>query len=180
MRHADVFPAVGSISGDCSFEHCFGGELLACLRGLVAHDGDPARFLASFLEEPDLSGDGHAVIMVLAMAACYSPNPASPLGFDLPMDLRTGERIASVWERWLEFDPVTLAPRYADALQRLECLHIECGLQDEAHLQWGARILVRRLRELGVECDHEEHPGGHRRIDHRWPPLLAKLARALA
>ena len=54
------------------------------------------------------------------MSAAYSPNANAPLGFDLPMDLRTGARIDAVWKRWLEFDPVVACERYADNLKKLE------------------------------------------------------------
>jgi enterochelin esterase family protein len=154
--------------------------MLACLRGLVPHGGDPARFLEAFLEKPDLSGDGHAVINVLAMSAAYSPNPQSPLGFDLPMDLRTGELVPEVWERWLAFDPLRACERQRDALASLELLHLECGLRDEFHLQWGLRRLVARLRELGVACHHEEHEGGHFGTDGRFGLLFPKLIAALS
>ena len=174
-----VFHAVASISGDCAFENVFGSEILAALRGLLPYDGDPARFLTQFLQDPDLSGDGHAVINVLAMAACYSPNPESPLGFDLPFDLETGERRHDVWKRWLAFDPLHAVEHHVEALRRLEALHIECGLADEFHLQWGARRLSRRLTELEIEHVHEEHPGGHRGIDRRYAPLLTRFAERL-
>ena len=179
MRHPDVFPVAASISGDCDFEASLAPELLACLRGLVPFDGDPARFLEAFWTEPNLDGDAHAVINVLAMAACYSPNPDSPLGFDLPMDLRTGARIESVWQRWLEFDPLLACERYAANLRKLESLHLECGLRDEYHLQWGLRKLADKLRALGVRFDHEEHEGSHRGIAHRYQVVLPKLVRAL-
>jgi len=178
MHHPGVFQAVASISGDCDFEALFAGELLACLRGLVPHGMDPARFLAAFDKKPDLDGDGHAVLMVLAMAACYSPNPDAPLGFDLPIDLETGSRIDDVWARWLAFDPLQAAPAHAEALGGLRLLHLECGLADEFHLQWGLRKLVRLLADLDIACEHEEHDGGHRGIDHRWPAVLSKLAQA--
>jgi enterochelin esterase family protein len=180
MRHSETFRAVASISGDVAFEDSLGPELLACLRGLVPHQGDPARFLAAFRADPDLSGDGHAVINVLAMAACYSPDLASPLGFDLPMDLRTGERNQAVWKRWLDFDPLHAVAEHSASLKRLRLLHIECGLRDEFHLQWGTRRLSDRLRELGVPHDHEEHEGGHRGLDPRLLALLPKLIAALA
>lgn len=180
MHHPGIFHACASISGDCNFENTFGHELLACLRGLVPHGGDPARFLESFRADPRLEGDAHAVVNVLAMAACYSPNPDSPLGFDLPVDLETGERIEHVWRRWLAFDPVVAAREHADALRALDWLHVECGLADEFHLQWSARVLSRTLRELGVVHTHEEHPGGHRGIDHRFGPVLAEMARVLS
>jgi len=180
MQHPGFFRACASISGDVAFDVMFPGEFLACMRGLLPLDMDPARFLERFYAEPDLSGDGHAVINVLAMAACYSPNPASLLGFDLPFDLETGELVPAVWERWLAFDPLVAVERHADALRDLELLHIECGLNDEFHLQWGARRLARKLTELGVPHTHEEHEGGHRGIDHRYGPVLARLAGVLA
>ncbi len=180
MFHPDLFGAVASISGDCSFEDSLGPELLACLRGLVPFQSDPSPFLESFLSEPDLSGDAHAVINVLAMAACYSPNPASPLGFDLPMDMRTGERIEPVWRRWLEFDPLNAVGRHAENLKRLRLLHLECGLRDEYHLQWGTRRLSDKLRTLGIRHDHEEHDGAHRGLDHRLLAVLPKLIAALS
>ncbi len=179
MRHPEHFPAVASISGDCNFEFCYGPELLACLRGLLEHDGDPARFLEAFAANPDLGGDGHAVIMTLAMAAAYSPDPESPLGFELPIDLQTGERRPDVWQRWLAFDPLVAAPRHADALRRLAFLHVECGLRDEFHLQWGARQLVRLLRSLDVPVHAEEHPGGHRGLDPRVLAVLPAMIAAL-
>ena len=176
MQHPDLFGRVASISGDCGFDALFPAEIHACLRGLVAYDGSPATFLERFFESPDLSGDGHAIINTLAMAACYAPNPASPLGFDLPFDLETGELIDAVWQRFLAFDPIVAAREHRDSLASLETLHLECGLRDEFHLQWGARRLSRTWRELGIEHEHVEHPGSHRGIDSRFPPLFAKLA----
>ena len=179
MVRPGLFSACGSISGDCGFENTFPGEFLACLRGLVAYDMDPARFLDAFYQEPDLSGDGHAIINTLAMAACYSPNPDSPLGFDLPFDLATGELVPEVWERWLDFDPLRTVERHADALGGLRYLHVECGLTDEFHIQWGTRRLARALTRLDVTHVHEEHPGGHFRTDGRYLELLPRLIRAL-
>jgi len=179
MRHPDVFPVCASISGDCCFEYGYASEFLVALRALGRFDGDPARFLEAFRARPKLDSEGHAAINLLAMSACYSPNDKSPLGFDLPVDLRTGERIDEVWQRWLEFDPVVACERYADALKQLELLHVEAGRNDEFHLQFGLRILVRRLRELGIGHEHEEHDGGHFDLDERYDLLLPKLIAAL-
>ena len=172
MRHPGVFQACASISGDCGFDALFPAEFLSCLRGLLAFDSDPGAFLEAFYEKPDLSGDGHALINTLAMAACYSPNPESPLGFDLPFELETGELIEDTWQRWLAFDPLVACAEHAADLRALKRLHVECGLRDEFHLQWGARRLVRKLAELDVPCTHEEHAGGHRGIDARVLQVL--------
>jgi len=179
MRHPELFPVCASISGDCHFAVSYASSFLPALRGLVPHQLDPARFLAKFLAEPKLSGDDHAVIEVLAMSACYSPNPASPLGFDLPFDLATGERIPAVFERWLAFDPLVACERHAEALRGLELLHLECGMRDEFHLQWGLRVLSKKLNALGIPHDHEEHEAGHMDIDHRYRLLFPKLIRRL-
>jgi len=172
MHHPGTFQGAASISGDCGFDALFPGEFLGCLRGLLEWES-PRAFLEAFHSRPDLSGDGHALINTLAMAACYSPNPRSELGFDLPFDLETGELVDEVWQRWLAFDPLVACVPHAEALRGLERLHIECGRRDEFHLQWGARRLVRKLRELGVDCTHEEHEGGHRGIDDRVIGFLA-------
>ena len=131
MRHADVFPAAASISGDCHFEYGYAAEFLAALRGLEAVGGDARAFLDGFYESPKLDGDGHAVINLLAMSACYSPNDDAPLGFDLPIEERTGRRRTDVWDRWLSFDPVTMIESHADAWRSLDWLHLECGKRDE-------------------------------------------------
>lgn len=180
MRHPEMFGAVGSISGDVAFEDSLGPGLLAMLRGLLPFGGDPARFLEAFAAAPDLSGDGHAVISALAMAACYSPDPDAALGFALPVDLATGARIESVWRRWLAFDPLHAVAEHAANLKRLRLLHLECGLRDEYHLQWGTRRLSARLRDLGVPHRHVEHAGGHRGLDPRFFELLPDLIGALA
>ena len=75
------------------------------------------RWLEEFSEKHDLGGDGHAAINVLAMSACYAPNPESPLGFDLPFDPETCARRADVWARFLAFDPVEAAREHTAALQ---------------------------------------------------------------
>lgn len=179
MRHPERFRVVASIAGDCCFEHCYAPDFLRALRGLLPHRSDPQRFLEAFHEEPRLEGDAHAVLSTLAMAACYSPSPASRLGFDLPFDLETGERRTDVWERWLAFDPVRACERHADAWRSLELLHLECGRKDEFHLQFGLRVLVKKLRALGIPHEHEEFDGGHFDVHRRYTTLFPKLITAL-
>ncbi len=179
MRRAGLFQAVASIAGDSHFEFGYASDFLAAARGLEASGKTPAEYLAAFLQKPDLSGDGHSVINLLAMAACYSPNPDTELGFDLPIDLRTGERIPAVWSRWLGFDPVVIADVYGDALRKVRWLHLSAGKRDEFHLQFSCRILARRLAELGIPAIHEEFDGGHFGLDARYLEVLPPMVRAL-
>jgi S-formylglutathione hydrolase FrmB len=162
MARPGAFRVAGSLSGDLGFDLAYGGELMAACRGLVPHGGDAARFLEEFRREPSLSGDGHAVIDVLAMSACYAPDPSQSLGFELPMDPHTGERTRG-WERWLENDPLRRleAEGGGEGLRSLELLDLRAGTQDEFHLQFGLRRFVRRLAELGIPHSHAEFEGGH-------------------
>lgn len=182
MRHPDLFRAAASISGDVCFELGYGAEFPAALRGLLDHDSDPAKFLDAFFEDPTLKGDDHAVLNTLAMAACYSPTgPADGLGFELPFGLETCARKPDVWQRWLAFDPLEMIEDAAHQAnwKQLACLHLECGVKDQFHLQWGLRRLSARLTELDIPHDHVEHPGSHFDINDRYPPAIDKLARAL-
>lgn len=175
MHYPGVFRAAASISGDCAFEIPLGHEMIGAARALLAHRGDAKAALESFFETHDLSGDGHALINIMAMAACYAPNPDTPLGFDLPFDPMTAERDEKVWARFLDFDPVRAAARHADALKALDLLYIEAGTADEFGLQFGARILVRELGALGISYEHHEHDGGHFGLDRRYAEVLPRL-----
>lgn len=180
MRHPETFGAAASISGDVNFELGYGAEFPAALRGLVDHDMDPLRFLDAYLAKPVLKGDDHAVLNTLAMAACYSPAD-NELGFDLPFDLATCTRIDEVWQRWRAFDPLVMIEdaQHQSNWKQIALLHLECGLKDQFHLQWGLRLLANRLTELKIPHDHIEHPGSHFDINDRYPPAIDKLARAL-
>lgn len=179
MRRPGVFRAVASISGDCDFELPLGHEMIGAARALLAHGGDPGAWLDAFAEGHDLGGDGHAAINVIAMSACYAPNPEAPLGFDLPFDPETCERRADVWERFLSFDPVVAAAAHVAELSALDLLYLEAGLKDEFGLQFGLRRLSRRLADLGIPHEHVEHEGGHFGLDRRYAEVLPRIDRAL-
>lgn len=179
MHYPGVFRAVASISGDCDFELPLGAEMVGAARALLPHGGDPALWLEQFAEDHDLGGDGHAAINVIAMSACYAPNPSAPLGFDLPFEPETCARRDDVWERFLAFDPVVAAPEHAEALRALDLLYLEAGLKDEFGLQFGLRRLVQVLTDLGVPHEHVEHEGGHFGLDRRYADVLPRIERAL-
>ena len=181
MRHPDVFEAVADHSGDANFELCYLPEFGSALTEW-AKAGGPGAWLDQFWSDVPGRGKGwHAPLNLLAMAAHYSPNPASPhLGSDCPFDLETGEFDPEVWERWRAFDPVNLVPDHAGNLRELRLLIVDCGRRDEFHLQWGARALVQALRAHDVPVRHEEFDGGHFSTDYRYETTLPLLAEALA
>ncbi|MBX5492607.1 MAG: esterase [Chloroflexi bacterium] len=180
MRHPDVFGAVSAHSPDCYFELCYKPDFPKLLQAIARYGGVEA-VLARFLELEKKPGDLMAAVSVAAMAMAYSPNPARPpYFFDLPFDPYTGELDATVWARWLAWDPVNLVAEHAAALRGLRLLHFECGTRDEYHLHYGARILARRLTAHQVPYLHEEFDDSHTRTAYRYPAAFARLAAALA
>lgn len=203
MRYPRTWGAVADHSGDCYFDFSYLPDWPATLDTLAAHapalraagpidvrrrergaetgcdDGRVARFLAAFqaLHRPS-SADLHA-LMNLCMAATYDPDPAAPLGFRLPFNLETGERLEARWSRWRRHDPIHLVGRHAAALASLRGLYLDCGWRDEYRLHYGARILSKRLAEAGVAHRYEEFSGGHSGVDYRLDISLPYLVRCL-
>jgi S-formylglutathione hydrolase FrmB len=177
MRHADVFCAVASHSGDCYFEYCYLPDFPKTFRAI---EGDPAAFIEKFWREEKKGKLDVPALNILAMSACYSPDPEAPMGFRLPFDTTTGKIHAAVWARWLEQDPVRMAAVYADNLRRLKLLYLDAGTRDEFSLDLGARILAARLREMNIDFIHEEYDDGHFNISYRYDRSLELISKALA
>lgn len=178
MRHADLFGLVCSTSGDCYFEL---GYLPDFPKAFRAIEGDPRKLVAKFWDEEAKKGkDDFSALNVIGMSACYSPNPESELGFDLPFDLETGEIRQDVWARWLENDPVRLAEDSAENLKSLKLLYIDAGTRDEFYLDVGARILCEKLKKCGVSFIHEEFDDGHFNISYRQNRSLELISERIS
>jgi len=176
----EVFSAFACHSGDAAFEYCYMPEFPMALRYLWHHDITPRRFLDTYRSITDRNDDYMALMNELAMASCYSANPGTELGFDLPFDLATGEVIDDVWERWLAHDPVRMIPERLDALRTQSLIFVDCGIKDEWFLDVGARMMVAAMRDAGLEVVHEEFPAGHMRIPYRYDVSLPLISKALA
>ncbi|MGD8395887.1 MAG: alpha/beta hydrolase-fold protein [Candidatus Eiseniibacteriota bacterium] len=177
MRHPDVFGLAACHSGDMYFEYCYKPEFPKLANGLWRHGGVRA-FLEQFRRQPKKASSDIAVLNILAMAACYSPDPDGPLGIGLPIDPQTGIVQDEVWKRWLACDPVMLVERYADNLRRLRLLFLDCGTRDEFHLHIGAREMSRRLQRLGIEHVHEEFDDTHMGLTYRYDVSLRRVSDA--
>lgn len=179
MHHADVFGLVADHSGDKCFELEFKpmfGELLRYWERV----GDEG--IGELLRDPGAglaAGAPHGVISLLGTAAAYSPNANSPWGFDLPVDLRTGELRAEVWARWLAFDPLLIVEQHAPALRSLKLVYIDCARFDEYNLLYGARRFSQKLHALGIPHHYEEYEGTHRHVRHRYDVSLAAISQAI-
>ena len=177
MRHADVFSMAASHSGDCYFEYCYLPDFPKTVRAIK---GDAAGFIEKFWNEEKKGKDDVSALNILAMSACYSPDPEAPLGFRLPFDVMTGKIQPAVWARWLEQDPVRMVAVYANQLRGLKLLYFDAGTRDEFSLDLGARALAARLRDLKVEFTHEEFDDGHFNISYRYNRSLALISKAVS
>jgi Putative esterase len=179
MRHPEVFGALACHSGDMFFELCYGKDFPEFCT-TVNKSGGIEAFWNQFAAQVKKKREDFAALNILAMAGCYSSDPSSPLGISLPVDLETCERIPQVWARWLEWDPVELLDRYGENLRGLRLLFMDCGSRDEFALNFGARLMARRLAERSIAYEYEEFDDTHMSIQYRYDVSLPKLAHALA
>jgi acetyl esterase/lipase len=102
---------------------------------------------------------------------------------DLPFDPATGVLRPAVWQRWLDWDPVRMAPARAGALRGLRGIWIDAGTRDEFRLDLGAAAFRAALRDAGVPDEvirFELFDAGHMGIEYRYPVSLAWLCRRVA
>jgi pimeloyl-ACP methyl ester carboxylesterase len=174
MRHADVFSAVACHSGDMYFEYCYAHDFPRLLRQLDKY-GSLDAFMEAFFTAPKKTSDLVLSMNIVAMAAAYSPNPDLPWRVELPFDARTGEIRVDVWKRWLAQDPVRLCEEHASALKQLRLLYLECGSRDQFHLQYGLRILRKRLDALGIAYEAEEFNDDHSDTSYRYDESIPRV-----
>jgi enterochelin esterase-like enzyme len=181
MQRPDLFGAVACHSGDMYFEWSLKPDFPKFLNRIARNGYDPAAFFQQFERTPKKSSSDIAALNVLAMAACYSPNPAaSGLPIDFPFDLHTGEIKPDVWARWLDHDPIELVQRYAANLRQLRFIFVDCGTRDEYNLHYGARILSQRLAAHNITHEHQEFDDDHRSTWYRYDVSLPKLAAVIS
>jgi enterochelin esterase family protein len=176
----EVFSAFACHSGDSAFEYCYMPEFPLALRYLWHKNISPKRFLDTYKSITERTGDYMALLNELAMASCYSPNPDSELGFDLPFDLTSGALIDEVWSRWLANDPVRMIPERLGALRKMSLIYLDCGTKDEWLLDVGTRWMASLMREHGLAVVHEEFDAGHMSIQFRYNRSLPAISAAIA
>ncbi|MGH8150654.1 MAG: alpha/beta hydrolase [Steroidobacteraceae bacterium] len=203
MKYASTWGALADHSGDAYFDFVYHSDWPNTLDELAKYrrpklkpgpydvskmergadrgfdDGRVRRFLEALWKKPKLSHAEALAIMNVCMAATYDPDPKAPNGFRLPFNLETGELLPQRWKAWLEHDPVQLVARYRRELRSLRGIYIDCGSTDQYHIQYGSRILSKRLRAAGIAHRYEEFDDDHSDIDYRMDVSLPFFSRAL-
>jgi S-formylglutathione hydrolase FrmB len=203
MRYPQTWGAIADHSGDAYFEFVYLSDWPNTLDELARHrprrwragrydvlamqrgadrgldDGRVRRFLQAVWRKPKLSAAEIHAIMNLCMAASYDPDPRAPNGFRLPLNLETGELLPERWRAWLRHDPVRLVSAHRRQLRSLRGLYIDCGSRDQYHIQYGSRLLSKRLRAAGIAHTYQEFDDDHSDIDYRMDVSLPFLSRAL-
>ena len=184
MLRPDLFGALATHAGDSLYELCYVPEFGKATRYLRDYEHDIYRWWDDFRSRPAFSKECDEVLLLLfGCAACFSADAdGTP---QLPFDTLTGRVREDVWQRWLDWDPVRMAERYADALRGLRAIWIDAGTKDEWFLDLGAEAFRAELIRLGIpDGDERLHfelfDAGHGAIDYRYPLALAWLAQRLA
>jgi enterochelin esterase-like enzyme len=179
-KHPDVFHAFADHSGDSAFEYCYLADVPKFITEMEKYDYDLSKFAAVIHDRSVPKDSGFQVVLnMLAMAACYSANPAvQPLGFELPFNIRTGEMRPAVWRLWQAHDPVHMVEAYQDNLRRLKFLYVDCGKKDQYNLLLGARQVHDKLEQFGIDHIYEEYDSDHfllrREQKRKSIPMMAK------
>jgi len=179
MNYPETWGAAASHAGDMGFDLVYRKDFPLVCEVLSGFKGDYTAFIRHFWRKNRPSGRDYTVMMILAMAASYDPDPADPSRIRLPFDLRTCELDPERWKNWQAFDPLNMVERFANALQSLHGLYIDVGMSDQYHIQYGTRRFTDQLEKRGIAHHFEEFEGTHSAIDWRLDHSLPFLVNAL-
>ncbi|HEX8864271.1 MAG TPA: enterochelin esterase, partial [Lentzea sp.] len=178
----DLFGALATHAGDSLYELCYVPDFGKAVRALRSYDHDIRTWWADFQSRPAFTRPEDVELLgTLGVAACFSASDdGTP---ELPFDPVTGVLRPDVWQRWLDWDPVRMVPRFADAVRSLRAVWIDAGRSDEYFLDLGAEAYRAELARAGVPDERvhfELFDAGHGGIDYRYPLSLGWLAERLA
>ncbi|HBW18013.1 MAG TPA: enterochelin esterase [Actinobacteria bacterium] len=181
MLRPDLFGALATHAGDALYEQCYLRDFGPAVRLLREYDADIWRWWDDFRSRVAFTRSGDPLLLgLLGVAACFSARDDGTV--ELPFNPRTGQVIDEAWQRWLDWDPVRMAPRYASALRSQHSIWIDAGRSDDYFLDLGAEAFRAALREIGVaeeKVRFELFDATHSAIDYRYPLSLAWLCRRM-
>ena len=182
MLRPDLFGALATHAGDSLYEYCYIPDFAKAVRHLREYDGNITTWWKDFNGRTAFTKEAdQTLLMLLGVAACFSAAPdGTPL---LPFDHTSGRLLPEVWQRWLDWDPVRMVERHAEAVQSWRAVWIDAGTRDEWYLDLGAHAFHAEVRRAGLQ-DERIHfatfDAGHGAIEYRYPLALAWLAQRIA
>jgi hypothetical protein len=181
MLRPDVFGALASHAGDALFENCYTHDFPKTARVLRDHfEGSYDVFFERLRSASRFEQKFHDALDAYAMAACYSPDEERPGKAVLPFEIDTARLIPEVWERWLAWDPVRIAPHRMEALASMHRIYLDAGKSDEYNLDLGAQAFSNELNKGGIPHALELFEGGHGGLQYRYPGAIKELVIALS
>lgn len=182
MLRPDLFGALATHAGDALYELSYLPEFASSVRLLRDYDGDIWRWWADFGSRVAFTKKADSVLLgTLGVAACFSANDDGTI--EIPFEPRTGVLRPDIWQRWLDWDPVRMVPRFADALRSLRGIWIDAGTSDDFYLDIGAEAFRAALAGIGVSDEvirFELFEGTHTAIDYRYPLSLSWLCHRIS
>jgi S-formylglutathione hydrolase len=150
MKHPSLFNSIGLIGpGAVNFED-------EMLNTPVWRDGIIA---ASCMDEFDPDAEG-TIPIAFASAAAWAPDSTNkPILCRFPYTC-DGVFIDSIWQRYLENDPLTMLPYYADSLRKINAIQFYIGDDDE-WVSYGIEPFHQALLDNGIKHGYEIYSGGH-------------------
>lgn len=182
MLRPDLFGALATHAGDALYEYCYVPEFPKAVRALREYDGRVDRWWEDFTSRTAFTKEAdQALLMMLGVSACFSADPdGTPR---LPFDPGTGRLVPELWQRWLDWDPVRMVERHADAVRSLRAVWIDAGTKDEWYLDIGAEAFHAEVLRAGLpegRVHLELFEAGHGAIEYRYPLALSWLAARIA
>jgi Putative esterase len=181
MLRPDVFGALASHAGDALWEASLLPDFPDIVRELREdYESSWDVYFERLAEADHMDWDRFGKPFEMnGYAVAYTPDPERPGRGLMPFEIATGRLIDDLWERWLEFDPVRMAPRHADALKSMRRVYLDAGRRDEWYLDLGAQAFSAELDKLGVEHTLELFDGKHGGLTYRYPGAIRELLLAL-
>jgi S-formylglutathione hydrolase FrmB len=182
MLRPELFGALATHAGDTRYELSYVPDFGKAVRALRAYDQDIQAWWADFRSRPAFTKPEDEILLtVLGVSACFSAREdGTP---ELPFDPLTGALRPQLWQRWLDWDPVRMVARHAEAVRSLRAVWIDAGTSDEYFLDIGAEAFRAEVAAAGLPDERvhfELFDAGHGAIDYRYPLSLAWLAERLA
>lgn len=182
MLRPDLFGGLATHAGDALYEVLYLPEFAKTVRGLRSYDGSVEAWWEDFQSRVAFTRpEDMDILMIYGVSACFSAaDDGRPI---LPFDPVSARLLDDVWARWLDWDPVRMVPRHADALRGLRAVWIDGGRSDQFNLDLGAIAFKDALASIGVTepvVHFELFDGTHSNIDWRYPISLGWLSGKLS